>query len=267
MPPVGKQKHNWAKWGLIAAAIVLVLFALYVITLAYPQIFIQPHEDSGIVRLHYDGYDRALMADLAARVDWRIRNSGIYDSSAHYNAFYIEKPGKYRFYSFLARVPNPSQGFALSIFGNAFVNAQRVRELGELHNGQPPYSIYEGDPAHILTHEVAHLVVSSLIGRSTWKSLPQWKQEGLPEYISNSARARLIDSISLESRIDILQDDFYWDVGYGWDRRHYKSGLMIEYLLDVKDLLMEELIADSIQHDPVYSEMIEWRRSQLESVE
>ena len=261
MPPVDKNKFNWAKWGMIAAGLIFLLIALYVITLAYPQLFIRNHEDAGMVRLYYGNADKTAIAELASRVEWRIQNSGFYDSSLHYNAFYFEKPGNYKFYAFLARVPNPSQGFALSIFGNAFVNAGRIHELGELHNHQPPYSIYEGDPVHILTHEIAHLIISDQIGRSTWKALPHWKQEGLPEYIANSARAKLVDSISLENRIDILQNDFYWDVEYGWDRKHYKSGLMIEYLLDIKGLLLEEIIADSTEHDQVFSEMIEWRRS------
>ncbi|MEW5923157.1 MAG: hypothetical protein AB1746_04145, partial [Candidatus Zixiibacteriota bacterium] len=151
-----------------------------------------------------------------------------------------------------------AQGFALSIFDNAFVDETRVKELADISGGSPQYSIYEGSSAHIIAHEIGHLYVTGRIGRDVWKKLPHWKQEGFPEYIANISLIRGDSTASLSNRFAILQDDSTWGWKRGWDRIHYEAGLLVEFLLEVKEYSLDDIMADSVSQEATLTELIKW---------
>ena len=125
--------------------------------------------------------------------------------------------------------------------------------------GRPRYSIWEGDPAHIIAHEVGHNYMIDRIGRSAWRDLPQWKQEGFPEYVANIALLRSDNTATLPRRIDILADGRYWDWQQRWDRRHYEAALMVEFLFDVQGYTLDDIVIDSVTSDSTRAAMAEWR--------
>lgn len=105
--------------------------------------------------------------------------------------------------------------------------------------------------------------MSDRIGSARWRKLPHWKQEGLPEYIANVAEIRADPSLTLASRIEILQDDAQWTASppgrrRGWDRVHYEAWLLVEFLLDVRGLSVEQVVADDTTRTETYTAMISW---------
>ena len=140
-------------------------------------------------------------------------------------------------------------------------------ELGDTTGGQPRFSIWDGDLAHIASHEIGHQYIADRIGSRRWRALPHWKQEGLPEYIANIGDIRADPSLSLVSRIGILGDDTLWTATPagrrpGWDRVHYEAGLLVEFLLDVQGVSLEQIVSDRLTKHDAYSAMMSWASSQ-----
>jgi hypothetical protein len=150
--------------------------------------------------------------------------------------------------------------------GNSYVCEAIVAELGDASGGQPRFSIWDGDLAHIAAHEVGHQYIADRIGSGRWRSLPHWKQEGLPEYVANIGDIRADPSLRLVYRIGVLNDDAQWTATPagrrpGWDRVHYEAGLLIEFLLDVEGLSLEHVVSDRVTKSDTYSAMISWASS------
>ncbi|PKK83240.1 MAG: hypothetical protein CVT49_09545 [candidate division Zixibacteria bacterium HGW-Zixibacteria-1] len=255
-----KLSHKLARWGLLLVTVIIAVFALQITVLAFPQMFVSKNIQRGSIKIFYDGDQDAYVAEIAEDVDSRLRATVFYDSTQNTNVYFLRNQGLYKMFVRLSMLPAAPQGFALSIFDNAFVDEARVKELAEMTGGLPKYSIYEGNPAHTIVHEVGHLIITGQIGRGTWKQLPHWKQEGFPEYIANISLIRGDSTASLPDRVAILNDDSIWGWKRGWDRIHYEAGLLVEFLLDVKGYTVEDIVADSVTSETTLTELLEWCR-------
>jgi hypothetical protein len=135
-----------------------------------------------------------------------------------------------------------------------------VEALGQRTGGVPRFSVWAGDISHTMAHEIAHLIMVDSIGRPAWKALPQWKQEGYPEYISNIGLIRSDTTAPLTRRVETLLDDDQWIGPRSWDRIHYEAGLLIEFLLDIRGMDLGSALADSVTRENTYTAMLEWSR-------
>lgn len=251
--------------ALWTATLILFLLAIGIGLLAFPQVLLSRTATSGTVVIHSDAGSDADLLKLAANVEHRLRGSRFYDSLRTDEVFYIQNPDLYSIFTTLALMPEEPQGFAISFVGNSFVSRTRVAALGERTGRLPKYSIWAGDPAHTIAHEIGHLYVTDRIGRTRWLRLPRWKQEGFPEYIANIGLACEDSSATLPLRIDVLHDQSNWTSGAlhgqpGWDRIHYEAGLLVEFLLDIRGLSMDEILADSVTRDGALADMMAWAR-------
>jgi hypothetical protein len=258
------------RWVIWLVVILIILFALQVSILAFPQIALHNRVQAGAVNLYYDGDSNEAMNQLAAHIDERLRGCRFYDSNRVANLYYFQSQGTYEFFTSLtwmrAGVP---QGFNLPELNNSYVSDSLVAALGRGTGGRPKYSVWEGDPAHTAAHEIGHQYSYRLLGR---RKLPHWKQEGLPEYIANTGLARQDSLATLERRIDILTDDSqWWDTppgrGPGWARIHYEAWLLMEYLFEVEGRTLEDIIADSVTKEGTTAAMMKWYESQRGSEE
>jgi hypothetical protein len=217
---------------------------------------------SGSVVLYFDGSAEQEMEALTIKVADRVRHSGFYDSSRTDRVFVFKNRNLYTFFARLALLKHIPQGFNLSVFGNSFVNSARNRALGEMTGGSPKYSIYDGELAHVIAHELAHQYLIDRIGRSTWRHLPHWKQEGIPEYIANIGLIRADTAATLARRVWVLNDDGAWRTtrqnAYGWDRIHYEAGLLVEYLMEQCSYTLEDIISDSVTAQDVRVALSIW---------
>lgn len=161
------------------------------------------------------------------------------------------------------RLPPTAQGFNLSVFGNSYVSKTRVAALGARTGQAPKYSVWEGDPAHTIAHEIGHDYFAKRIGPGRWCKLPFWEQEGLPEYIANSGPVKSDKSLTLKRRIELLDDPLTLSATQDWHRHcwakiHYEAWLLVEYLLEIKNLSLEQIIDDSLSKDAVIIDMRSW---------
>lgn len=230
--------------------------------LAFPHVLCRHQVEAGSIRLYYDEMPEAAARQLAQAVDRRLQASGFADSIGTARVFLFQRPSAYAWIARLSAVPREAQGFNLSLLGNTFVNGPRVAALGALSGRGPRYSIWEGDPAHTIAHEVGHQIVVESVGR---RALPQWKREGLAEYIANIGLVRE-DRAGLVSRLRILDDDQAWistrgPAGKGWDRVHYESGLLVEFLIEVRGYALAEIAAESVTKESTRAALRSWARS------
>ena len=248
------------------ALVALVLFGFQVTLLAFPQLLFSESTRVGTVTVFHDGLPDEQALRFATEIDRRLQGSRFYDPARSDPVFIFRNRNTYELYlKLIFRNVAPS-GFNLPIFGNSYVCEAVLTELGDATGGQPRFSIWDGDLAHIAAHEIGHQYIADRIGSRRWRSLPHWKQEGLPEYIANIGDVRADPSFSLVSRIRILGDDSRWTATpatrrRGWDRVHYEAGLLVEFLLDVEGLSLEQVISDRVTKSDTYSAMKSWASS------
>ena len=248
--------------GLWALGILFILFALQITALAFPQVIVSEKTACGSVTIYTDRVAEFDIGLLAKEVEDRLIGSRFYDSSRNNKVFYFQNQNLYRCFARLAMVTSKAQGFALSVFGNSYVDQTRILELASFTRGVPKYGIWEGSPAHIIAHEIGHLYLTEQIGREEWMNLPHWKQEGFPEYIANIASIRKDNLATLANRIKVLNDDQMWDWSNRWDRIHFEAELLVEFLLDVQGNTVEQIVADSVTREETLSTMLDWSKSQ-----
>jgi hypothetical protein len=246
------------RWGFRVGALVVALVAVQIGLLAFPQILLSKEVRAGSVALHYRGATNPSMAAIAQEADHRLQSGGFGDPERPKDVFFFPQQDLYAFFARLARVPPQAQGFGISFLGNSFVSGPRVEALGEENGHSPSYSVWEGSTSHTVAHEIAHIILIDSIGRKEWLGLPHWKQEGLPEYIANIGLIRADTAASLQRRIEILLDDAEWSGPRSWDRIHYEAGLMVEFLLDVKEVGFRAILDEAVTREETYSEMVDW---------
>lgn len=246
--------------GAIAAVILIAWVGL----LAFPQLLCPRHMQVGAVSLYYDDMPRDDAEELAGAAARRLERSAIYEADRPARAFVFQNRSSYALIARLAGVPGDAQGFNLSLLGNSYICAPRVAALGGRSGGGPRYSVWEGDLSHTIAHEIAHQYLARRLGR---RRLPQWKREGLAEYIANIALIRADGSATLSSRLDVYDDDGAWSATRGWDRRgwdriHYEAGLLVEFLSEVKGQTLEEIVSDSVTVEETRSALRAWADAQ-----
>ena len=254
---------GFIKWAVRVVFLILIIIALQITVLAFPQIFVRNSVTVGTVRLYYNGTDKTNMTRLATDSDRRLRVSPYYDSTRVHRVFYFDNPGLFSLFARLSLLPNIPQGFELSIFENAFINGTRVAALKEMTGGIPKYGIWEGDAAHIIAHEIAHQYMIDQIGLGRWKNLPHWKQEGFPEYTANIEPLRRDSTASLIQRVGFLNDNGMWPRNMRWVRIHYEAGILFEYLMDIKGYTLDDILADSVSREKSLAEISEWYNKQV----
>lgn len=249
------------KWALRITAAIAILFALQLTVLAFPQPFFSHSQEIGYCRIYSDDEITPQMVAIINDVNNRLDAVEIHIKSKTNRVFICHGRGLYGFFARLSMVTSMAQGYNLSIFGNSFVSMTRINQLRRASGGFPPYAICEGNPAHTIVHEIMHQYMVDTLGFLTNYRLPPMKREGYAEYGSSIKNIREDVVYTLPRRIDILLNDDYWFRGYDRVREHYRAGLIIEYLSEIRDYDFGEIMDDSLSLDSAYDEMIEWRRN------
>jgi hypothetical protein len=109
------------KFALWLIGIALVLFAIQIMILAYPQLLLSHSAQSGTVTIHYDGEMNPDMDRVASEVDRRLSGCRFYNPTRSDDVYVFHDRSRYNFITRLAMVHPDAQGFNLSVFGNSDV--------------------------------------------------------------------------------------------------------------------------------------------------
>ncbi|NND79451.1 MAG: hypothetical protein HKN53_06105 [Maribacter sp.] len=196
---------------------------------------------------------------IMSEVLLRLNAVPIYNPDSKYNLCLCSTQRKFSFFSRLTLRANRVMGF--SLLGSAYVNEDYIKELGLKTGGQPKYLTREGSIVHVATHELMHGYLADTYGYFASRSLPEWKTEGYCEYGVNQFVAPKDKGYSITERIDIYLDDSQWNRAAEIHRPHYVWGLMMEYLINIRELKFEQVMDDIVTNEKTYQEMIDWRNS------
>jgi hypothetical protein len=135
----------------------------------------------------------------------------------------------------------------------------------------------EADLTYLVAHEMMHCLQENKYGKLRFNPFHHpafWKLEGYPEYISRQTKLtsqgydlkKEIDRyIDLESKLT----DIWISIEDGRctaPKLYYKSRLMMEYLIDVKNLSYDKILNDTVSENEIYAEMLKWKTKEQISI-
>lgn len=255
-----KILNRFIKWSLRIIVVVLIVLALQISVLAFPQPFFSHKMETDYGTVYSD---REFSRELSAAVNEvsdRLKVIELYDDEKDDCVFICHSQKLYNFFARLSMVTTMAQGYNLSIFHNSFISLPRVNQLRSSSGGFPPYAITEGTPAHTIAHELMHQYMADETGYFGYRKINPMKLEGLAEYGASIAAIRQDTVNTLPRRIGFLLDDNNWYPGYDRVREHYRAALTVEYLVEIEGRCFAAVLSDPMNLKEAYEEMLEWHR-------
>ncbi|MCP4121264.1 MAG: hypothetical protein GY751_05885 [Bacteroidetes bacterium] len=243
----------------VIIVVIISLILLDIGVLAIPGPFFKEKKQYRSITVYSENPIGQETDSIMAEVFMRLYEVPIYDPDKKYNLCFCSTQKKFTFFARLTVRANRIMGF--SLLGSAYVNEDFINELYMKTRGQPKYLTREGSVVHVATHELMHGYIAAAYGSFAARALPEWKTEGYCEYGVNQFVAPRNIGYSIPERIDIYLDDSRWNPTAEVHRPHYVWGLMMEYLINERGLNFEQVMADTITNENIYTEMMDWRKS------
>ncbi len=249
------------KWPLRIFLVLIVIIFLWVMAMAYPMPFFEYKKQYENITVYSDKEIELDFDSVMADVHKRLSAVDINNEAVQQDVFYCHSEKLFAVFARLTLLRPQLQGFNLSIFNNSFISATRIEKLGEYTGGFPRYSIWEGSPAHIITHEIIHDLCVNQTGIIKAGKIPFWKSEGYIEYAANLYHIKK-DSSLLADRIAILTNEFRWGPSMKHVKEQYKWELMAEYLAEIEKYSFGDIMSEDVTFDNTYTMMMNWYKTQ-----
>jgi hypothetical protein len=246
------------KWLGIAVAIAILVVFLCLGVLTTPGMFMPEDKQYRAITVYAETPIGSEIDSIVAEIFTRLDAVPVYDPDRKMNLILCSTQDKFSFFSRFTLRDKRVMGYCL--LGNAYVNLDFIRELAGRTRGRPKYHAREGSVVHVATHELMHQYLGDAYGEFASRSLPTWKIEGYIEYGVNQFVAPLDSGYTIPERIDIYLDDTQWNATAATHRSYYIWDLMMEYLINVKGMSLDQVMADSVTKESVYQDMMNWRK-------
>ncbi len=193
---------------------------------------------------------RIILDDVSNRLEGILG----YDFNKRYDIFLCNSPDFYEKFANKIGKPEKTQGFNLQPLGYTFVNLSFISKMREEGKNKFQHSILEGNPGHILAHEICHQLISEKIGFLKSRKTATWKLEGYCEYAASTLSKREDKNYRFSDEVRKFISGYYSGISPG--RKYYiKSLLMTEYFLDIKGKSFDELMNEEISEDELFKEV------------
>jgi hypothetical protein len=247
----------------IGAIVVVVLLILGVLTTPGP--FFPEEKRYRAITVHSETPIGQEVDSIMKEVFIRLDAVPIYDPDRKMNLILCSTQDKFSFFSRFTLRDKRVMGYCL--LGNAFVNIDFIKELAGRTGGRPKYHTREGSVVHVVTHELMHQFLGDAYGEIASRSLPTWKIEGYIEYGVNHFVAPRDSGYTIAERIDTYLDNSQWNSTAETHRPHYMWGLIMEFLMNVKGMSLEQVMADSLTMADAYQKMMDWQAELKNSIQ
>ena len=154
-------------------------------------------------------------------------------------------------------------------FAWGFYNKVVLQGNADYENNYVELNGYKWNLTQLLAHELTHCLQFSKLG--FWKSnpvagIPGWKWEGYPEYVARQG----VDQKDLSKIIErLLQTERINNNGWikilentGTVIPYYKSWLLIQYCIDIKEMSYQQILNDPTKEETVWRKMMTWYNNQ-----
>jgi len=248
------------KWLLRLGLALAVAAALYLTPILYPTPLFAYEARIGEYRVYSD---EPIPADFGRVIEETARRVEAMEHElgrAAPRVYLCNSRKRYDFFAFLLRMNPESLAIGLSVANETFVSMTRVREFEANNRGRLRHTRFEGNPAEVIAHEIAHFNSVRALGFRPHLGQPVWKSEGWAEYQANLATIREDPTYDLGERIDMLLDDDYWGGRRGVARSMWEWQILVEFLGEEEGLRLEELIRDEVTLYSAREQMMAWHR-------
>lgn len=134
------------------------------------------------------------------------------------------------------------------------------------------YQKCEGDLTYLVAHEMIHNLQENKYGKLKFNPFSHpdfWKLEGYPEYVSRQVQLStenysLVKEIERYVRLESNLTDKWIAVehsGCKAPKYYFKGRLMMEYLMDIKNLSYDQILADTTAEELIFEEILDWKES------
>ncbi|MCP3979218.1 MAG: hypothetical protein GY716_07815 [bacterium] len=250
-----------ARWLLRAVGAALLVLIAWIAAVVYPSpLFAHQARIDGF-RVYSDepipDDMHATIADVTRRID-AMEHPPV---SAGSRVYLCNSRKRYAFFAALTRKSPDTLAIGLSVANESFVSMGRVEEFAAINQGRILHSRFEGNLAEVIAHEIAHFHSIHALGYRRHLALPVWKSEGWAEYQANLGPIRDDPEYDLLGRIDLLLDEAYWRSGTGRARDLWEWQLLVEFLGEVHEYRLEDLVRHDVTREATLQQMLAWRRS------
>jgi hypothetical protein len=230
--------------GIFGAALLLLLQG-YVLLLVFPHPLF-PYE------LTYRGFtvrsDQPLPTAIRSVLDSaaaRLAAAAVHDGTAHHTIFLS---GSYPKFALFAREHFGAFGIRSPIGGHIFISKSDPERSVVVRFGGDRN---ERGLSGVITHEAVHgLLAKAPDGRD----LPRWKEEGYAEYVTGESTFDYAEGVRLMAQGRNVDSNAF---------RYLKYRLLVEYLLDEKEVAFEEFLTTRYDPRQLEAELLRIRSSQL----
>lgn len=246
------------KWALKVLFLSILLLIIWLSIPAFPYPFFPHKQQYNYCTVYSDTPLETDFQNTINNLNKRLEAFPLHNPEKNNRIFLAHSRKLFEFYARVCLL-NPSiQGFCLTLFGNTFISIPRVNDMFELTGGIPRYGIRDGDMSHVLAHEIIHQYIEDETGFIKAYKLPPWKREGYAEYGAHIGIIKEDSTASLENRIGGLLENRYWNNPYNYARSVYKGELMVEYLSEIREYSLSEIMDDSVTYENSYDAMVQW---------
>ena len=257
------SKHIDLKLVLKIIAGLLLLFIVYELnrtfSLYYPDHLFEYEVRYRNFNLYSDRPVSREFFSTMEEVTLRMNPVDMYDPEETHNVYLVHD--RELFASFAERLElNPStQGLTINPLGYIMVNLTAIRLTGQIYTKPYPYTLLQADTTYVISHELMHVLTTQKLGFISSWNLPEWKREGYAEYGASLYARRQDSTYSLRQRVGRYLDGYYDSLS---DRHRFyiRSGMVVEYLLDKREMGFEDLISFGEDPDTLFRDMVAWKR-------
>lgn len=254
-----KKKITWTVTGLLLLS--GIGFSAYYLPYWWPGYYFDHQAEYKQFSIHSDRPINRGVTFILEEVSTKLEVTKLFSRDFEFNIYFCYDPEKYaRFARETGMNPN-SQGMTIEPLGYVFLNLKQVGEVGRQYGNRYPYSLVSGSATHILAHELTHVLFTDQLGMFKSPDLASWKREGYAEYAASKYLKHQDTTYSFSANVNKYFAGEYKDVKPS--RRHYiKNELIVEYLLDVKNVLISRFFTRSFALDTLLSELQDWAKKQ-----
>lgn len=185
---------------------------------------------------------------LAQELQEQLQFCKVYNDSIPIAIYFCDEAATFDFFAKITGATLPSQGFTLAYLNKVFISKPYISEVFKSRNNAQklvPYSVMSGALEAVVKHELIHAYVYEFLDAESYANLPFWKQEGYAEYAAHLALKQRDSLYSFEKRVALYRDTEFWRENMAV-KSYLEASLLVELLLDQKQLTLQELFDDKI---------------------
>ena len=249
---------------LIGALLIYIIFTLsHTHHLYYPDPYFEHRASYRNFHLYSDRPIDLNITRIIDEVSVRMQPVDEYNPEAEHHVYLTNDPATFGIFARELNLSTTVQALTINPMGYILVNMTAVEHTRNIYRDRYPHTLYHGDLAYIISHELMHVLTTRELGFVSSWFLPRWKREGYAEY-GASLNGRIHNpSYSLADRTLRFLNGFYEELSDN-QRFYIRSSLICEYLIDVEGMTFGQLIDSPLHTDSVFVRLKNWAHTGVE---